>query len=144
MRRGFSQIEVLAAVGVLAVGILSVVASFLYHLRATESSARHMQAAALANRLITTVRTSTDWGQPLPASLHDLPTDQRALNAPPLQKALFTPEELRDYQRNLLVERVSNQSDDYRHRLFLVRVQLSWAEHGSPRQLVYQAYQRQP
>jgi len=143
MRRGFSQIEVLAAVGVLAVGILSVVASFLYHLRATESSARHMQAA-LANRLITTVRTGTDWGRPLPPGLQDEATDRRALNAPPLQKELFTPEELRDYQRNLLVERVSNKSDDYRHRLFLVRLQLIWMEHGSPRQLVYQAYQRQP
>ena len=142
MRRGFSQIEVLAAVGVLAVGLLSVVAAFIYHFRVTNETFLNMQASALGSRLMSAVRAQVDLGKPIPVGFKDSPVERRALNDEPLQKERFSPEELRAFRRNIRVQPLSTDTNSYKSRLFLNRVQLNWDEKGSPRELVYQACAR--
>lgn len=140
MRRGFSQIEVLGAVVVLAIGLLSVAASLIYHFRVTQVSYQHMQAAALASRLLSAVRQQALWVDPLPDGLKDEADDWRLLNESPLNHEVFTADELEKFRRNISARRLDQA---YNKSLFQVTLRLSWQENGVKRVLEYQAYQRQ-
>jgi prepilin-type N-terminal cleavage/methylation domain-containing protein len=143
-RRAFSQIEVLVAVAVLSVGLLALFAAFSYSLRVTRYAEERAEAASLNQRLIELVRSETEWAEALPVGLKDAPEERRALNAPPLQSEVFSPEELGKYRRNLNVTRVSDDPDDYRFRLWHIRARLFWDHKGSPRSCFFEGYHRQP
>ena len=141
MKRGFSQIEVLGAVLVVAVGLLSIVASFIYHFRVTRTSYEHMQAAALGSRIMSALRQQTIWTDPLPAEVKDGPGTSRGLNEPPLDKESFSTEELQGFRRKIEAHRLN---DAHNKALFVIRLQLIWHEqNGAARELVYQAYQKE-
>lgn len=141
MKRGFSQIEVLGAVLVVAVGLLSIVASFIYHFRVTRTSYERMQQAALCSRVMSAVRQKPIWTDSLPEGVKDAEGVSRALNEPPLEKESFSPEELQRYRRNIQARRLSG---DHNQTLFVVQVRLEWQERdGSAGHLTYQAYQKE-
>ncbi|MEW6280871.1 MAG: hypothetical protein AB1758_19810 [Candidatus Eremiobacterota bacterium] len=138
--RAFSQIELLVAVGVLAVGLLAVFASLSYSVRAGKHSQAMSCAVALNRQIIDLIR-SRQYDQDTPG-LNDGPQTRRPVNARPFQNDIQVPEGVPDFTRNVQFERLSTDASRPESRLRRIRVSVFWSEQGAEREITLEAYQR--
>lgn len=142
-----SQIEILVALGVLAVGILGVCSVFAFGTRAAGQGARITDATARCRQIVDLMRARNlpfGWTPSLPpgsSGLNDAEASRRDLAAPPFSADL--PSDT-GFTRNIKVEWVSQTAGDYRNILTRITVGVYWFDHGSERKVVLQALHRQP
>ncbi len=134
--RAFSQVELLVAVAILAVGILAIFGSIAYGLQAAEGMDRLSEAVSLNRQLIGLVRTRLDPAQ-LPPEFSD--GRRRALEAAPFAGATFSSAEPGRYQRSITVTRLDPDPNSYRHDLWKIQVGVYWNERGRPRELLLES-----
>lgn len=144
--RGFSLIEVMVAVGVLAVGILGVFACFAFGMRAEELADRKTQATYRARQLVDLIRTRNlpflgVCPPPTSSGLNDPPGQKRPLNDPPFANDFASDT---GFSRSIRIERVSNNPADYAYDMVRVRVVLYWNQKGTDRELELEVLHRRP
>ncbi len=138
-RRAFSQIELLVALGVLAVGILAVYASLTFSLKASRHSDSMARAIAL-NRLILDLVRSRGLDRTT-AGLNDGPGQRRPVDAAPFAADIpGNP----PFERNVQIDPVSTDASRPESALRRVKVTIFWREQGGERSVVFEGYQRQP
>lgn len=127
-RRGFSLLEVLFAILVLAVGILAVSSAMGYGLRGGNQGARITEATGYARRLIDEVRTRD---LPFVTPINDAPSARVALNAAPFGGASALPANTnmtRNISMSLLKAAKTGAPDDYKADLAEITVRVYWWE----------------
>lgn len=146
MRRGFSLMEILVAVGVLAIGLLTLVGAVAYGLSVASEGEKHHQAVEHARRLIALTRArDLPYTQPTvppgPTSgINDAPSVRRPLGAPPFAGDGFPPDA--GFERNI---RLDWDYPGYRaDRLVKVTVTLYWQSKGRERSLTLTGVHKQP
>lgn len=141
-RAGFSLIEVLIAVGVLGIGILSLVAALAYGSRAGGYAGRLSEATGYGRELINLIRSQNI---PFNSPINDAPSARVALDAPPFGGLLpsgtsFT----RNIQMQRLKAATDGGSDDYRFDLYRVTVMIYWRERDVEKHVRLDALHRKP
>ncbi len=153
---GFSQVELLIAVAVLAVGILGVFASFAFGLQSTRFSGQMSQAIAWNRQLIEMIRVRNLAFSP------DIPPSGSGLNDPALTSGVdpeATFRSLRDlnappflndlplgtgFKRRIQIRRLSPDANDYHNRIAEITVTVYWMDGGRLREVTLKALHRQP
>lgn len=130
-RAGYSLIELLAAIGVLAVGLLSIYASLTYSLKASRHSERLSEAVALNRQIMDLVRSRQLTVSPGRVRVDAPPFENDIAGDPP-------------YERSVEIEPVSTDASRPESRLRRIRVSIFWNEENSERSVVFEGYQRQP
>ena len=139
-KRGFTQVEILVAVGVLAVGLLAVMGVLALGLRSTRQSQARTQAVARARQVVELVR-ARDWAfdPEMQVYFNDSQGDRIALEDPPFEQD-FQAEE---YTRNLNVERLSSNPASFEAAIARIRVRVYYQDRGQERQVQLESLHRQ-
>ncbi|MBI3929910.1 MAG: hypothetical protein HY319_30505 [Armatimonadetes bacterium] len=146
-RRGFSQLEVLIAVGILALGILGVVGSLTYSTQAQRFGERTTEAVQVARELVEKIRVRNlpyEWDPPQPpedSGLCDEPGARKPLSARPF--ASDFPGES-PFQRNIRVTPLTTDRGDYRYGMTRIEVTIFWSEQGRERTVRFASIHRRP
>ena len=136
-RRGFSLIEVLFAIGVMAVGLLGLFAVFITGTRANAFGKHTAEATNHARQVLEIIRSrglafKTGSMPPNSSSGFNDGTTQKALNAtPPLEMSMLP--NTTQFKRNIVTRRASNVPAAYNYDLLECTVTISWEERGTPR-----------
>lgn len=140
-RRGFSLIEIVAAVAVVAIGILAICGALAFGLRGGEQGDRMNHAVAYGQRLISLLRVQN---RPF-ATDPPVPMGREPLEAPPYQNDFPASS---GFEREILMERLkpvqNGAPDDYRHNVMRVVVILHWEERGVDHSLRLETFHREP
>lgn len=154
---GFSQVELLIAVAVLAVGILGVVASFTFGLQSTRFSGQMGQALAWNRQLIEMIRvdhlafkpgaesSTSGLNDPEPPSVGSDESRYRSLrdlNADPFMNEMPLGT---GFKRRIQIRRNSGASGDfvYRQGIAEITVTVYWMDNGRLREVTLKALDRQ-
>lgn len=132
--RGYSLIELLVAIGVLAVGLLSIYASLTYSLKASRHSDQTSQAVALNRQIMDLVRSRQLTPTPELAQ-------RRRVDAPPFADDIAGDP---PFERQVEIAPVSTDASRPESRLRRIKVTIFWMEEGGERNVVFEGYQRQP
>lgn len=133
-RRGFSLVEVLFAIGVVAIGLLALMSVFITGQRANTYGKNLSDATNHARQIMEIIRSrglafKTGQVPPNAASGFNDGTTRKALNAtPPLQMAMM-PDEPR-FTRTITTVRASNQASSYLYSMLICTVTVYWEERG--------------
>lgn len=143
--RGFSFLEVLISVVVLTIGLLGVMGSLTFGLRASAYSGTTSEAVNCARQILERIRLQNlAWSDnvipPDTVGLADTASDRRAIEAPPFQA--MTPS--RNLRRNIQMHRVSMVASDPNYNLMQVQVTIYWFDRGSEKSVALCAFQRRP
>lgn len=140
-RLGFSLIEVLVAIGVVATGILALLAVFITGTRSNEHGEDLSRATFYARKVLEIIRSESlayiaepTIPPPTSSGVNDGANTWRALNAAPVHfsqiRALNDKGtvDVRDdkFERNIRMRRASNVAADYNYRLVIVDVTIRW------------------
>lgn len=142
MRRGFSQIELLVAVAVVAMGFLSLLSVLLLGFKSQTADTR-MEDAVKAARQVADLARARDLlfigpsGGPVAGLVSAGWVD---LQAPPFQNDLL-PE---GFERSLEVAPLSTDPGLPESRLTTLRVSVRWFEQGQPRIVTMESWVRRP
>ncbi len=142
---GFSLVEVLIAILITAVGILSVTVTLWWgfnasqeggHMATAANQARVILEAIMGGGLLDTAPLSGGWVSPT-SGFNDpeLPFEARSMvDDPPFVEKVNIPEDERGlFRRRITSGRLSEDPNDYEYKLAWVKVQVSWKEHGVER-----------
>lgn len=128
--RGFSLLEVLFAIAILAVGILAIVSAIAFGLRGGQQGARVTEAGGYVRRLIDESRARN---LPFVAPINDAAAARVPLEAAPFGGANGMPPNTR-MTRNITMTPLkaakTGAADDYLADLAEVRVRVFWQEKG--------------
>ncbi len=140
--RGFSLLEVLFAIGIIAVGILAVVSAVAFGLRGGQQGARVTEGTAYARRLIDECRSRN---LPFVAPLNDGAAARVALDNAPFGGPSGMPANT-GMTRNLtmvpLKAAKTGAADDYKADLAEIRVRVYWSEKGVEKSVDMRALHR--
>jgi type II secretory pathway pseudopilin PulG len=157
-----SLIEVLFAIGVIAVGLLGLFSVFVSGTRASAFGANVSRATGYARDVLEIIRSRGlvfhygDAGgvpnlPPANSGLNDAPAVRRVLNAtPPTENGGFAdigqdnPGERAQFTRNILTERMTNDPTSHLASLFRVTVTIYWEERGVERSVRMVGVTREP
>lgn len=140
-------VEVMVAVAVLALGLLSLLGALAFGLRASETGARHAEATQHAKRYLALVRQRNlvfAVESPLPdadSGLNDVPTMRRTLDEPPFADDF--PEDA-GFQRRLTLEWVYPPGDPRHGRLARISATVFWDDRGVERRVELVGYAKKP
>jgi len=140
-------VEVMVAVTVLALGLLSLLGALAFGLRASENGARHAEATQHAKRYLALIRQrNLVFGveDPLPDSnsgLNDDPALRRALDEAPFTGD-FPAES--GFQRRLALAWAYPASDPRHGRLARISATVFWDDRGVERRVELVGYARKP
>lgn len=143
--RGFSLVEMLVGVAVIAMGLLGLVAALAYGVRASRSSELSSLAVGHAVHLIELIRSrNLDFGgysvPPNSSSgINDPTGTRRALNAYPFS----TDFEPSSFERHIEMTRVGT-SGDYLYDVMSIKVTVYWDEGGQERSVEFEALHKKP
>ncbi|MBI3927151.1 MAG: prepilin-type N-terminal cleavage/methylation domain-containing protein [Armatimonadetes bacterium] len=144
---GFSLIEILIAVAVLAIGILGTYSSFAWGTLSAHYGSEVSEATMYARQLMEIIRSQNLAFQDAPdlpdaaSGLNDNPTDRVALNAVPHGSFGVLPADTR-FTRNIRVERLSSNVNDHRYNIFRVTVTIYWNRQGVEKEVKLMSYAR--
>lgn len=132
--RGFTLVEVMVSIALLAIALLGVMGSIAYGTRNSSSGAELSEASHLARSILSYVQEATlfdsvetDLEWPTNGSgLADDETTFRQLDDAPLGGDLFEPIQLERYRRRIQSRRVMDDPQNYRYNLALVKVSIFW------------------
>jgi prepilin-type N-terminal cleavage/methylation domain-containing protein len=134
---GFSLVEVLFAIGVVAVGLLGLASVFITGMRANAFGKHTAEATNHARQVLEIIRSrglafKTGTLPPNQASGFNDGTNKVALNAtPPLQMAMLAADTR--FQRSIQTTRASTDPDSYLYHYLNITVTIHWEERGTPR-----------
>jgi type II secretory pathway pseudopilin PulG len=134
---GFSLVEVLFAIGVMAVGLLGLFSVFVTGMRANAFGKHTAEATNEARQILEIIRSrglafKTGSMPPNQASGFNDGTNQVAINAtPPLQMAMIPTNS--QYKRSITTKRASNDPSSHLYNLLEITVTVHWEERGTPR-----------
>lgn len=136
-RKAFTQIEILVAVAILGVGLLAVVGVLGMGLKSSQYSQQHTALVAHARQAIDLIRARGWAFKPeMEIYFQDAPTERTPLHDPPFEED-FSDE---GYRRNLVIERLSNDTTSFENRVARIRVTLYY----QGRQVKLESLQREP
>jgi prepilin-type N-terminal cleavage/methylation domain-containing protein len=142
--RGFTLVEVLVSITLIAIALLGVLGSIAYGTKHSGSGADLSEATHLARTIMTYVQETTllDTVEiELPwlteeSGLNDPATAFRQLDAPPLGAGLrFEPVQLERFRRRIQSQRVIDDPLNYRYKLARLRVSIFWTSKQGERQV---------
>lgn len=134
-KSGFTLVEVMISIALLAVALLGVMGSIAYGTRNSTSGEELSEASHLARSILTYVQEATlidsietELAWPSNGSgLADDDSTFRQLDDPPIGNGLrFEPIQLEKFRRRIQSRRVSNDSQNYRYKLAQVSVTIFW------------------
>lgn len=146
-RKGMTLVEVMVAVAVLALGLLSLLGALAFGLRASESGARHAEATQHAKRYLALIRQRNlafAVEDPLPgvsSGLMDGSSVRRALNAAPF--ASDFPPNL-SFRRRLVLSWAYPVGDPRHGRLARLESTVFWSDRGVERSVQLVGYAKKP
>ncbi len=133
--RGFTLVEVLVSITLLAIALLGVMGSIAYGTRHSTSGEQLSEATHLARSILSYVQEATlldtvELAQPWPTNgsgLNDDDTTFRQLDDPPLGGLRFENTQLERFRRRIRSKRVTDDSGNYRYKLARVQVSVFWS-----------------
>lgn len=137
-RRAFSLAELMVAMLVVSVGLLSIAGAVIYSTRVGALAARQTQALQYAKQIIALSKLAN---LPKVTPINDAPADRTAVSAPPFQDQITNSS---DYRRNIRMQPVSTDPNDYRSQLYNIDVTIYWFDRGRELSLRDQAVHRSP
>lgn len=140
-RRGLSLIEVMIAIGVLAIGVLAVFGTLANSVRGESQAARLNDAVLWDRQLIAVIRSSNmAFNVPLPyASTGPLNDSLPAGIGAPFGPN-FTAGD--GFSRSIAIQQISTDTSDYHSGLVQITVDVFWSDHGAQRRVELQTVQR--
>ena len=137
-RRAFSLAELMVAMLVVSIGLLSIAGAVIYSTRIGTQSARQTRALQYSKQIIALSKLSN---LPRVAPINDAPGDRVPMEAPPFQSQITASP---DFKRNVRMQPLSNDPNDYRSQLYNVDVTVYWYDRGRELSLRDQAIHRSP
>lgn len=134
-RRGFTLVEVLIAIALIAIALLGVLGSIAYGTKnaghgADLSEGTHLARSILnyieENTLLDTIEVDRPWPSQ-ESGVCDTAETFRQLDAAPLGGMLLRPEQIERFRRRIETQRVVNDPLNYRYKLAKVRVSVFWS-----------------
>lgn len=140
-RLGFSLVEVLIAIGVVATGILALLAVFITGTRSNEHGEDLSRATFYARKVLEIVRSESlayvaepTIPPPVGSGLNDNAATWRALDAAPVQFSQIRTRntngslDVRDnkFERNIQMRRAGTSAADYNYNLVIIDVKIRW------------------
>lgn len=148
--RGFSLIEVLIAMFVIAVSLLGVMSALFWGTQHSDSGKVMTEASNLARTITEGIRIQ-GLANLLPPELDDAPAVRKAIDDPPLQSVVTTylssikgqtgtntentQSEVSRFRRNISVERLTG-GDTHSSGLATLTVRIYWDEKGAERRAI--------
>lgn len=137
-KRAFSLAELIIALGVVSVGLLSISGAVVYSTRTGAQAARQTQALQYAKQLI---QLSKLYNLPRVSPINDPPSARVAVAAAPFAGNI---QALPDYTRNIRMTQVSAVPTDHRSQLYRIDVIIYWWDRGRELSLTDSAIHRSP
>lgn len=137
-RRAFSLAELMVAMLVVSVGLLSIAGAIIYSTRVGALAARQTQALQYAKQIIALSKLAN---LPRVNPINDPATDRIPVGAPPFQNQI---QDSPEYRRNIRMQPLSNDPADYRSQLYSIDVTVYWYDRGQELSLRNQAVHRSP
>ena len=144
--RGFTLVEVLISIALIAIALFGVMGAVAYGTKHSGSGAELTEATHLARSIINYLQetSSLDTVQLDPyevwptadSGLADPPDVFRQLDEPPLGGMPFEPHQLERYRRRIESQRVTDDPLNYRYNLARVRVSVFWSSKQGERKVV--------
>lgn len=128
-KRAFSLAELLLALTVVSMGLLAIAGAVIYSTRVGGQAARQTRALQYAKQIIA---LSKLYNLPRVAPINDLPASRVAVNAPPFQDYVSADPQ---YRRNLRMQVLATDPNDYRSQLYRIEVSVFWFDRGIERSL---------
>lgn len=123
---------------VVSIGLLSIAGAVIYSTRIGAQAARQTQALQYAKQIIALSKLAN---LPRVTPINDAPADRIAVGAPPFQDQVANSP---DYRRNVRMQPLSTDPNDYRSQLYNIDVTIYWFDRGRELSLRDQAVHRSP
>ena len=139
---GFSLLEVLTAIAIMALGLLAIFAVLTFGVKANRHGEMLGQAANLNREIISLIK-GRGWAfDPNYApDLNDAPLRRRRLDEAPFQDDLAKYHDS-PFRSNVLVTRLSSVPGNFENKIARIRVTLYWQEGTRQEELPLEAYAR--
>lgn len=128
----------MVAMLVVAVGLLSIAGAVIYSTRIGAQAARQTQALQYAKQIIALSKLAN---LPRVTPINNTASDRIAVAAPPFQEHI---KDHPDYRRNVRMQPLSTDPNDYRSQLYNIDVTIYWFDRGRELSLRDQAVHRSP
>lgn len=141
--RGFTLVEVLVSITLIAIALLGVMGAIAYGTRHSSSGAELSEATHVCRSILTYLQETTqldtvDLDEPWPTTesgLNDEPNIFRQLDEVPLGGMNFQPRQLEKFRRRIESQRVNDDPLNYRYKLARVRVSVFWSSKQGERKV---------
>lgn len=144
--RAFTLVEILVALGVLAIGILGVTAVFIFGISSTEHGKNLSKATTYGRDILEIIRThgliplAGTIPPPASSGLNDPPSARVALNQSPHGSFAQAMPANTGFFRNIKTERASTDPTSHLYNVYKVTVTIYWKEKGVERSMEMTAF----